>query len=222
MAYGIRVSGRNNIYQLDTTTADSAIHMAIVYSGTTTGTNGQIANYTSGDLVVGRPTSGSGVFGSNFISSPPTLNVAGTYKILRPITGSSSTSLNGSTYGAIVYKADGTTKMFDSRTFANGFGINTIWHKSALYGAKQATNALTPTNNTVWTSTSSTDYNNTMVSLNGGLGAGTLSAFDSFYFDTSVGDGRVLFHSFIDFQGALGINVLAVPSFSEILVGDFK
>ena len=221
MAYGIQVSGINNIYQLDTLLS-STVHMTVVHSGVTTGTNGQIANYTSGDLVVGRPTSGSGVFGSNFISSPPTLNVAGTYKILRAISGSSSTSLNGSTYGAVVYKANGTTKQFDSRTFANGFGINTIWHSGSLYGAKQSASSLTTANNTVWTSTSSSNYTNTMVSLNGGLGVHNLTAFDSFYFDTSVGTGRVLFHSFIDFQGALGAQLMAIANFSEILVGDFK
>ena len=221
MAYGIQVSGRNNIYQLDTLLS-STVHMTVVHSGVTSGTNGQIANYTAGDLVVGRPTSGSGVFGSNFISSPPTLNVAGTYKILRAISGSSSTNLNGSTYGAIVYKANGTTKQFDSRTFANGFGINTIWHKSALYGARQVANSLTTANNTVWTSTSSSNYTNTMVSLNGGLGVTNSTAFDSFYFDTSVGTGRVLFHSFINFGGFLGIQIMPIPSFSEILVGEFK
>ena len=61
-----------------------------------------------------------------------------------------------------------------------------------------------------------------MVSLNGGLGVHNLTAFDSFYFDTSVGTGRVLFHSFIDFQGALGAQLMAIANFSEILVGDFK
>jgi len=218
MTYGINATGANNTYQLNSTLT-STVHFAMINQGTTTGSNGQIAGYTQGDLIVGRPTSGSGGFGASMGSSPPTLNVAGTYKVLRPMTNSTATNLNGSDYGVQIKNAAGNV-MFDSRSFSNGFGIKKIFAKNALAGGYNYYGAV-PTGNIVYTSASSSDYNSTFVSLNGGYWGGTTGAFNAYYFDSSTGTGRVLFSSFIDFGGFLGLGTVPIANFSELLVGDF-
>ena len=218
MAYGISATGANNTFQLNSTLT-STVHFALINQGTTTGSNGQIAGFSAGDLIVGRPTSGSGGFGASMGSSPPTLNVAGTYKVFRPMTNSTATNLNGSAYGIQVKNASNNV-IFDSRSFTNGFGIKKIFAKNALAGGYNYYGAV-PTGNIVHTSTSSSDYNSTYVSLNGSYWGGTMSAFNAFYFDSSTGTGRVLFSSFIDFGGFLGLGTIPISNFSEILVGDF-
>jgi len=220
MAYGIEVSGHNGTYQLNSGLT-STVHFALINQGTTTGSNGQIAGFSAGDLIVGRPTSGSGGFGASMLTSPPTLNVAGTYKVFRPMSNSTATNLNGSSWGLEVYNSAGTkVKMFDSRSFANGFGIKKIFAKNALAGGYNYYGQV-PTGNIVHTSTSSTDYNSTYVSLNAGYWGGTTAAFNAYYFDSSTGTGRVLFSSFIDFGGFLGLGTIPISNFSEVLVGDF-
>jgi len=218
MTYGINATGANNTYQLNSTLT-STVHFAMINQGTTTGSNGQVAGFSAGDLLVGRPTSGSGGFGASMQSSPPTLNVAGTYKVLRPMTNSTATNLNGSNYGVQVKNAAGNV-MFDSRSFTNGFGIKKIFAKNALSGGYNYYGQ-NPTGNIVHTSTSSNDYDSTFVSLNGSYWGGTSAAFNAFYFDSSTGTGRVLFSSFIDFGGFLGLGTIPIANFSELLVGDF-
>ena len=218
MAYGISATGANNTFQLNSTLT-STVHFALINQGTTTGSNGQIAGFSAGDLIVGRPTSGSGGFGASMGSSPPTLNVAGTYKVFRPMTNSTATNLNGSAYGIQVKNASNNV-IFDSRSFANGFGIKKIFAKNALAGGYNYYGAV-PTGNIVHTSTSSTDYNSTYVSLNASYWGGTSAAFNAYYFDSSTGTGRILFSSFIDFGGFLGLGTIPISNFSEILVGDF-
>ena len=66
MAYGISATGANNTFQLNSTLT-STVHFALINQGTTTGSNGQIAGFSAGDLIVGRPTSGSGGFGASSI-----------------------------------------------------------------------------------------------------------------------------------------------------------
>jgi len=212
MAYGLQITGANNITQLDTQLT-STVQLVVFSEGATLTNNAAIAGYTTGDFIVGRPTSGSGAFSSNFASNPPTLNVPGTYKILRAVSGSGATSetANGTGYGLTVYKADGTTKVFDSRSSANGFGIETIWSKAGLYGAKQTSGSLTTANNTV----SSTLTSNTMVGLNGGMGN-----LNGFWFD-NVGS-QVLYNSYIAFGGFLGLGDVPIANFSEVIAGEFK
>jgi len=219
MAYGIQVTGSNNKFVLDSTLTTTT-YLAITNEGTTSA-GGAISGYSAGDLVVARPSDNnySGVFGGKFNLAAPTINVAAKYYILKPISASTSTTANGSNYGVVVFKADGTTKTYDSRSTTKGFGIKQVWSKSAFFGHYQG-GTLNPTNATVYTSTSADDYASTYVSLNGSMEAGATAAFDSFFYDKTTGTGRILFHSFINFGGFLGIQYQSVPNYSEILVGD--
>lgn len=218
MAYGLEITGSNDKFVLNTALT-STVYLAITNEGTTSGNDGAISGYSAGDLVVARPVSGQGIFGGKFQLSTPTINVPAKYYILKAISGSTSVTANGSTYGIVVFKADGTTKIYDSRSTSKGFGVKQVWSKNAFLGHYQG-NTLQPTNATVYTSTSSTDYDSTYVSLNGSMESGASAAFNSFFYDSTTGTGRVLFHSFINFGGFLGLGTISMTNFSEIIVGD--
>ena len=213
MAYGISATGVNGIFQLNSD-LNSTAHFAVSSQGSTTGSNGQIAGYSTGDLVVARLTSGSGYMQSRFDLSPPQFASPTTYKILKEQTSSTATNLNGSTYGIQVKNASGAV-IFDSRSFANGFGVKTIYQKNAFSGGFNEAGAV-PTGNIVYTSTSSADYASTFVSVTGSTGT-----LNQYYFDSSTGTGRILFSSYINAGGFMGIGTLAFQNISEILVGDF-
>ena len=58
-AYGLQASGTNGIFQIDSNST-STFHLAASNVGTTTSNNQSISGYTAGDIVMARPTSGSG------------------------------------------------------------------------------------------------------------------------------------------------------------------
>tara|TARA_B110000285_G_scaffold188721_1_gene215007 strand:+ start:886 stop:1515 length:630 start_codon:yes stop_codon:yes gene_type:complete len=209
MAYGIQITGANNIEQIDSTLTSTA-QFVVVSGGVTTTDNQAIGGFTAGDFLIGRPTSGSGVFGADLQPSPPTLSKPGTYKVLRAVSVSTvSSTANGSNYGLVIYKADGTTRVFDSRASQNGFSVDKIWHKASLAGGDQVPSRIT-TNNEVGALTTST-----MVGLNGGFGS-----INQFYFDSS--SSKVYFHSYLAFGGFGGLGNQALANLSEVLIGELK
>jgi len=180
MAYGIEIDGVQGIYQVNSTTATTR-YLAITHNSSSIYHNGQhklidsAGNepFDDGDIVLARPTSGSGSFCANFLESPPIFNVAASYLVLKPSDSNNLvTNVNGTTYGVIINNSVG-NKIFDSRSFTAGVEIDRIIPKGAMEGGDQPYSFEgdfefdRSANKLVYTS-NSTDWDNTYVSVNNG------------------------------------------------------
>tara|TARA_B000000532_G_scaffold158352_1_gene127440 strand:+ start:19 stop:669 length:651 start_codon:yes stop_codon:yes gene_type:complete len=213
MAFGLQATGTNGIFQIDSNTT-STFHLAASNVGTTTTNNQAISGYAVGDLVMARPTSGSGtlVFDALTNVTAPKFNVPATYYIFKP-SANASTSLNGSEFGLTVFNQTG-TKIFDSRSFANSIPFTAIHQPGTFSGGDQPSAGAT--NNTVATYSNLTNFNKAYVMVNGGQydNAGTI--IQGFYFDNT--NYKILFESFT-FISFANIGSVPIPQFGAIMAG---
>ena len=223
MAYGMKIDGAEGIYQVDGSTSSTSF-LTIVHNGTTLNSSPYaISNYSAGDIVFARPTSGSGRFCSDFTVSTPTFNVQASYLILRPSSNiSSAVSGSGVTYG-IQIKNAANTVIFDSRAFSGSGGsaleIEEIHPRMTLLGADQpntfdASNALDPGNNTfnktVFNAGDSTTLAKTYVSVMNGFNFQPNSSTNSqiingYHFENGTTNYRVLYEGYIKSPASQGI-----------------
>ena len=211
-AYGLQATGTNGIFQIDSNTT-STFHLAASNVGTTTSNNQSISGYTAGDLVMARPTSGSGTLVLDVLTNvaAPVFNVPATYYIFKP-SASASTTLNGTDFGLAVFNQTG-TKIFDSRSFTNSIPFTAIHQPGTFVGGDQPSAGAT--NNTVATYSNATDFNKAYVMVNGGYTQANV-LIQGFYFDSV--NYRILFESFV-FINFGGIGDIPIAQFGAIMVG---
>lgn len=138
MGYGIKVTGGNNTFIIDSDLG-GARHLAIVAGPSTSTHNTTYTNFSSGDLIFAKPASGSGRIVTDWQnpSAPKPIHssnsggsygadypnsVQQSYIIVRPSDNITATDQNG-TYGLVVYDTNGTSKMYDSRQTSKGLDI---------------------------------------------------------------------------------------------------
>ncbi len=213
MAFGLSATGTNGIFQIDSNTT-STFHLAASNVGTTTTNNQAISGYTAGDMVMARPTSGSGTLVLDVLTnaSAPRFNVPATYYIFKP-SASASTSLNGSEFGLTVFNQTG-TKIFDSRSFTNSIPFTAIHAPGTFVGGDQPSAGAT--NNTVSTYSNTTNFNKAYVMVNGGYYTGSNTIIQGFYFDST--NYKILFESFV-FISFAGIGTVPIAQFGAVMVG---
>ena len=213
MTYGLQATGTNGIFQIDSNTT-STFHLAMTNVGTTTSNNQAISGYTAGDMVMARPTSGSGTLVLDVLTNAaaPRFNVPATYYIFKQ-SASASTTLNGSDYGLTVFNDNG-IKIFDSRSFSNSIPFTAIHEPGTFVGGDQPSAGAT--NNTVATYSNATDFNKGYVMVNGGYYTGSNTVIQGFYFDNT--NYKILFESFV-FISYAGIGIVPIAQFGAIMVG---
>ena len=102
MAYGLKVTGANDSFVLDSGIS-GATYMPVVQGDTSVSNGNSYANYTLGDIIYARPSSGTGTIFCNFTDpSSPTAVGDQKFILLRPSATAPSTTQNGSRYGLIV------------------------------------------------------------------------------------------------------------------------
>tara|TARA_B100000902_G_C27102749_1_gene809640 strand:+ start:268 stop:942 length:675 start_codon:yes stop_codon:yes gene_type:complete len=126
MAYGLEVTGPNDSFVLDSGIS-GATYMPVVQGNTSVTNGSSYSNYTLGDIIYARPSTGAGTIFCNFTnpSSPTAVNDQH-FILLRPSATAPSTTQNGSTYGLKVLDevvSSSQAVMYDSRHTASGFDI---------------------------------------------------------------------------------------------------
>tara|TARA_B100001029_G_scaffold175952_1_gene178138 strand:+ start:2171 stop:2842 length:672 start_codon:yes stop_codon:yes gene_type:complete len=216
--YGIRVTGVNDSYQIDsssTSTANNTPKFLAVHDSNDNHSAGvAVSNYSAGDILFARPTSGTAVVCAtqSTLDGNITFNTAVKYRLLKPA-NSASLSTTGS-YGVQVFNSASTPVLiYDSRHTSKGVEIKQVWTKNTFVGGLQP--GAGTTNNTVYTASSQADFDSTFINVNAGF-IGTNLAINSFYFNDST--NKILYNSHVTIN-FMGIGTVAIPNFTEILVG---
>ena len=221
MTYGISVTGANNSYQIDSSSTSAATNtpkfLAVHDSSDSHSAGVAVSNYTAGDILFARPSSGTGMVCAtqSTLDGNITFNTAVKYRLLKPANSGSLTTTGS--YGLQVFNtANPAVLIYDSRHTSKGVQIKQVWPKASFAGGVQQAGALVTTNNTVYTASSQADFDSTFINVNSGFLNGNFAAINTFYFDDAA--NKILYNSHVTIS-YLGIGIVPIPNFTEVLVG---
>jgi|TARA_B100001094_G_scaffold162911_1_gene157686 hypothetical protein len=221
MAYGLEVTGPNDSFVLDSGIS-GATYMPVVQGNTSVTNGNSYSNYTLGDIIYARPSTGTGTIFCNFTNpSSPTAVGDQNFVLLRTSSSAPSTSQNSSTYGLRVLDTvvgGSQAVMYDSRQTASGFDIKSSkgigdcpGGVSGYNGTPTASNA-----NKVYDSYGSTTYAmmNGMASLTQG--------FMQIYLGYNFKPGTTIIYwaGWYQYSGWGQSGFGALSNFATLMVGD--
>tara|TARA_B110000285_G_scaffold167617_1_gene187362 strand:- start:416 stop:1111 length:696 start_codon:yes stop_codon:yes gene_type:complete len=229
MAYGIRVTGADSNYQVDSTDSETEF-LSIKDSGNLANSTVSASNYALGDLLMVGHANSSNIANSTKEIKPafnssglsPTLANGGDFLIFRSASTHTLDANQTESYGLKVFNQSGIV-CFDSRNLTKGLEITKVWGRTARDGGYP-----TKANGTVdsaWVNNSGNEVysganlGNVYVSC-AGSAQGTGYSFMSFkyIYDSNGTSGKI---KLINAYTFLGGAWLGTPNLQQIIVGRF-
>ena len=218
MGYGLRVTGANSSFVIDSDIS-GARYLPVVKVNGTASVNGSYTDYTLGDLIFAKPSAGTGKIYTDFRdpSSPVCEQTAQTYILVRPSAGGGTqvTTANGD-YGLRVLDTNGSSVMYDSRQTSNGFNVKATKGYQSCNGSNPLATSY-PNTEIIYTSYTS----NTYILMNNSY------SHDFGMFDSHIGYDFKAGGTIIYFIGYWWLNAGGgatqwgtLANSSEIIVGD--
>jgi hypothetical protein len=231
--YGLKVTGADNIYQLDSDDV-STFYLGVSHVGSTTsigGSTGFLAAWDDGDFLFVKPKSNSTSYKdvrfTNYKNVSESALAGGLrfyshvdYIICKVATNSNFADQTGVDYG-IEVKNDSGVYVFTSRKINKGMEIIVIKDENSLAGGGGG-NGPPSTGNIIYTAPSGTNLDNIWFGSASGMSYtdGSTFVFGGAYYDYT--NNRILFQQWIDLSDGI-INGSAYEAFSnggKILVGE--
>tara|TARA_B100000902_G_scaffold133017_1_gene131556 strand:- start:330 stop:1016 length:687 start_codon:yes stop_codon:yes gene_type:complete len=225
MAYGLEVTGPNDSFVIDSTIS-GATYMPVVKGDGTVSNGSSYSDYTLGDIIYARPSTGSGTIFCDFTNpSSPTAVGDQNFILLRSSATAPSTTQNGSAYGLQVLDevvtVGGTSTqavMYDSRQTANGFTIKASKGIGDCPGGVSGYNG-TPTEsnaNKVYTSFGSSTY--AMMNGMASLTQGYMKLYLGYNF--KAGTTIIYWAGWYQYSGFGETGFGPLANFGTLMVGD--